>query len=100
MIQSFDKERKVLVLGGSGFIGMHLVMNLENEGYLVWNFDLNKSILRRENYLEGDILDSAFSHCSFKRVTSLPAFEVIYVIVRFYFKISLFTFVDKSIIGL
>lgn len=57
MIQSFDKKNKVLVLGGSGFIGMHLIMNLENEGYLVWNFDLNKSIHLRENYFEGDILN-------------------------------------------
>ncbi len=57
MIESLDRAGKVLVFGGSGFIGTHLIMNLENAGYLVWNFDLNKSILLRKNYFEGNVLD-------------------------------------------
>jgi nucleoside-diphosphate-sugar epimerase len=57
MIQSFDIEKKVLVFGGSGFIGKHLIKNLEKEGYLIWNFDLNKSIHLQRNYFVGDVLD-------------------------------------------
>lgn len=31
--------KNILVTGGSGFIGMHLVNRLREEGYTVWNYD-------------------------------------------------------------
>jgi len=45
--------KKVLVTGGRGFIGSHLVRELKRRGYEVWVCDLTHSEL--ENYIRCDV---------------------------------------------
>ena len=47
------KEKKVLVTGGLGFIGSHLVHELERRGHEVWVCDLTHS--NKENYVRCDV---------------------------------------------
>jgi len=51
---------KVLVFGGSGFLGSYVVDALIDAGYQVTVYDINKSLFKNEraNYVIGDILDS------------------------------------------
>ena len=50
---------KILVIGGSGFIGTHLVNCLNEEGHDVTVYDLKKSknISANQKYIIGNILD-------------------------------------------
>jgi UDP-glucose 4-epimerase len=50
---------KVLVVGGSGFIGSHIMDALSDEGHEVTNFDLQPSRYLRKNqqYVQGNILN-------------------------------------------
>ena len=50
---------KVLVIGGSGFIGSHIMDALSDEGHEVTNFDLQPSRYLRndQQYIQGDILN-------------------------------------------
>ena len=51
--------RKVLVLGGNGFIGKNLCEYLANKGEEVYSFDMTNPQEKREgiHYLEGDFFD-------------------------------------------
>ena len=64
------KDKTVLVLGGSGFLGSHVADALSNEGYKVRILDRQKSIWIREDQemiigdmLDQGILDSAVKGC-------------------------------------
>ena len=52
---------KIVVVGGSGFIGSHVVDLLDRKGFKVIIFDINKSRYLKNNYtmIVGDILDEA-----------------------------------------
>jgi len=51
--------KKVIVFGGSGFIGSHVADVLTEEGFEVRIFDLKKSpyLSEKQRFIEGDILD-------------------------------------------
>ena len=51
---------KVIVFGGSGFIGSHVADVLTEQGFEVSIFDSNKSryLSEKQKYIEGDILDA------------------------------------------
>ncbi len=53
------KKEKVLVIGGSGFLGSHVADRLSDEGYQVLIYDLSRSAFLRKDqeFVEGDILD-------------------------------------------
>ena len=53
------KNKKIIVFGGSGFMGSHLCDALTNEGYHVTIFDKNKSefITKNQKMVVGDIQD-------------------------------------------
>ena len=59
---------KILVLGGSGFIGSHVVDFLKKENHSVFNFDLIKPghISKDRNYIKGNILDYSLLRKSIK----------------------------------
>ena len=63
---SSDKNEKVLVTGGSGFIGAHLVQKLLNNNYKVMVVDNLKTIggiiyiNPKSKFVKGDILDQGF----------------------------------------
>jgi UDP-glucose 4-epimerase len=76
---------KVLVIGGAGYIGSHVVKALLKSGHAVTVFD-NLSSGRRDNlfdnagFIEGDILDSAqlnaaFASDKFEAAVHLAAFK-------------------------
>lgn len=52
---------KVLVIGGSGFIGSHIMDALSDEGHEVTNFDLQPSryLQKSQQYIQGNILNRA-----------------------------------------
>lgn len=45
---------KVLVIGGAGYIGSHVVSALAHEGHRIWVFDITDDFMNVEN-IEGDI---------------------------------------------
>lgn len=53
------KSKKVLVTGGSGFLGSHMADTLTSSGYKVAIFDINKSryLQKSQQMIIGDILD-------------------------------------------
>ena len=53
------KSKKVIVFGGSGFIGLHLVRELLNRQYQISIFDIKEpeSLFKSVNYIKGDILN-------------------------------------------
>ncbi len=54
----YTKMKRILVTGGSGFIGSHVTDNLLNKGFKVIIFDRNKNRERDDvEYLYGDIKD-------------------------------------------
>lgn len=50
---------KILITGGSGFIGINLVRHFYNLGFEVINYDVNKPIdkIHLDKWIQGDILD-------------------------------------------
>jgi len=64
--------KKVLVVGGSGFLGSHVCDSLYNKGYKVRILDTKKSIYNKEQYeliiadmLDLKILDNAVKGCDY-----------------------------------
>ena len=55
------QQNKVIVFGGSGFLGSHVCDSLSDRGYRVTIFDQKKSPFLRKNQdmIEGDILESS-----------------------------------------
>ncbi len=53
------KSKKILITGGSGFLGSHVADAFSDSGYLVTIFDKKESSWRRKNqkFIKGDILD-------------------------------------------
>ena len=49
--------RNVLVTGGSGFIGSHIVDALVKKKYNVTTFDLSPPIRKNVKFIRGNILD-------------------------------------------
>jgi nucleoside-diphosphate-sugar epimerase len=77
------KIKKVIVTGGSGFIGQHLVKHLFELGYQVVNIDLNppprggqKSVWRKCSILDSEGLLSLFSEVQPQYVVHLAALAV------------------------
>lgn len=52
-------KKKIIVLGGSGFLGNQVSLELLNNGYDVWIYDKIKkdNVDERLHYIKGDILD-------------------------------------------
>ena len=63
---------KIMVFGGSGFIGSHLVDVLLREGHNVTIFDIMQPKARDISFIKGDILDSV------SVTQSLSDFEVVF----------------------
>ena len=54
-----DKNKKALVIGGSGFLGSHLAETLNDKGYKVTILDKQKIKLNRKiKFIKGDIKDN------------------------------------------
>lgn len=52
------KGKKVLITGGSGFIGKHLINDLQSKGYLVSCLDRGgRELPKSVRYIKGDIVD-------------------------------------------
>ncbi len=66
-----DTRRKVLVTGGSGFIGTTMVGRLLDAGWDVFNFDLKAPRVAHHarHWIAGDILDRAALAAAFDRAT-------------------------------
>ncbi|MCD6048114.1 MAG: UDP-glucose 4-epimerase [Gammaproteobacteria bacterium] len=66
------KKRKVLVTGGAGYIGSHMVLLLIEEGYEVWVIDnLSKGYrdaVFTDNFIQADIADRAVLNDLFSKV--------------------------------
>ena len=60
--------KRVVVIGGSGFIGSHTADELSKQGYNVTIFDTRRSPWLRpdQNMVEGDILDVDALNCALK----------------------------------
>ena len=58
--------KKVLVVGGSGFLGSHVADELTEKGYEVTIFDQKKSTWINDNqkFIESDLLDLSLIHIS------------------------------------
>lgn len=53
--------KKIMVTGGSGFIGSHLVDKLVSEGYEVYIYDIaDPTYKNKYTYIKGDVLDLNF----------------------------------------
>jgi nucleoside-diphosphate-sugar epimerase len=52
-----NEEKRILITGGSGFIGQHLAQKFVGEGYDVTIFDLQKPMNSYGNFVNGDIFD-------------------------------------------
>src|SRR3954462_1496933 len=60
-----DSVAKVLVTGGTGFLGSYIIQNLVNRGYEVrairrsakLPFFISQAVLEKVEWVEGDILD-------------------------------------------
>ena len=53
--------KRALVLGGTGFIGKHLVNSLVSEGWQVTSFSRSTGLNSSCQYLEGDFSDYEFT---------------------------------------
>lgn len=53
------KKKKVLVIGGNGFIGHNLCQTLSEQGYHVYSFDMSLPLTQIKNveYVQGDFFD-------------------------------------------
>ena len=53
-------SKKVLIIGGNGFIGMNLSRTLTGKGYEVYSFDIAEPVLKYPGvtYLSGNFFDS------------------------------------------
>jgi UDP-glucose 4-epimerase len=69
-----SKKTKVLVVGGSGFIGSHVADALENENYDVTIYDTNPSpwISPEQKFIQGTMLDKA------KLEKATEGFDIVY----------------------
>jgi len=52
-----DDEKKVLIIGGAGFIGQSLVRNFQQAGVIPCLFDLKPNASNYRRYIEGDVFD-------------------------------------------
>ena len=48
---------KILITGGGGFVGSHVVPHLEEAGYLVRVFDLFEPTFACNDFVQGDVRD-------------------------------------------
>ena len=64
--------KKIMVTGGSGFIGSHLVDKLIESGYEVIIYDINEPLFKNNyKYIKGDVLDLNFLKLSTKNVDAV-----------------------------
>jgi dihydroflavonol-4-reductase len=76
---SFAVERKVLVTGGTGFLGAYIIRNLIDKGIAVrairrsikYPFFIPKQVLDKVEWLEGDVLDVVSLDDAMKGVDSV-----------------------------
>lgn len=54
--KSSKKKRTCAVIGSNGYIGKHLSVNLKNDGFIVYNYDIQVSSIL-DNYQQLDIRD-------------------------------------------
>lgn len=64
---------RILVTGGSGFLGKNLIDHLINNGYDVVNFDLDKNdqVSPKASFIKGDLLDIETLKISLKNIDAI-----------------------------
>ena len=70
---------KVLVIGGAGYIGSHVVKELMQKGHKVTVFDnlssgLSQNLFKENDFIQGDILNKDEIDAAFEKLKNLESF--------------------------
>ena len=57
MVDQFYYKKRILITGGSGFIGRHLQKKLSDYGAIIWIIDKNPAHVKSANVIQCDICD-------------------------------------------